>query len=71
MMRRLHPFIMNEPDQSRVELASWIFDSHFWIEDYPGYFHCLYCNIQHTSTMGITDDAPLCSQNPAVLRLTK
>jgi len=48
-------------------LSAWCFDSHYWIEDHPGYFHCQWCDSHWTNEMPLTNQyTNLCLRNPIV-----
>ena len=66
MLKRLNVVITKESDQKEIELANWVWGSHSWIEHYPGYFKCEWCDNHHTSTTGISAKFPLCKNNPAI-----
>lgn len=68
MLKRCNPYILTETAQDDLELADWAWNSHYWIEEYSGYYHCKYCGAYFTSTQGITTDTPLCKKNPVLLK---
>ncbi|KKL63148.1 hypothetical protein LCGC14_2178000 [marine sediment metagenome] len=53
------------------ELATWAWDSHYWFETVPnsGIAICKWCNKHYGSEMGITDDFPMCMENPRLMTL--
>lgn len=55
--------------QEESELLDWMWNSHYWIETYHGYFKCEWCKRMFTSEMVINIDFPLCHFNPALLKL--
>jgi hypothetical protein len=72
MITRLTPFqkITNiTPEESF--LINWIWDSHNWLEEFAGYYKCKWCSKEHTSTMSISIDHKLCSQNPIIKKLSE
>ena len=67
MLKRIDPFIISEKDSELMEIASWVWNSHSWIEDYPGYFTCKWCGKNTTSMIGIAyATEKLCIENPKV-----
>ena len=66
MIKRIKPFKINEEQKINMEIAEWAWQSHYWIESYPGYAQCKWCDRYHTSEMGIDRDFPLCPQNYAI-----
>jgi hypothetical protein len=38
MFKALKPFIMDEKELELQELANWIWNSHNWVEEAPGYY---------------------------------
>ena len=70
MIERLNPFVLSKESQENMELAEWIWQSHYWIEFRSGYYECKWCHKTHTSSMGISKDAPLCEKNPAVIKVS-
>ena len=71
MIKKLSEYKINEKDQLDIELAEWAFQSHYWIETYPGYYECDWCGVKHTSVLGITKDFPLCRNNYAINRFVR
>ena len=73
MIKRHHSFYkpLSEEEKENHELLDWIWNSHYWIESYPGYAQCRWCEKYHTSEMGISIDYPLCGKNPAIEKLLK
>lgn len=68
MITRLNPIKITETVKEDMELMDWIWNSHWWIEYYSGYYKCKWCGVCHTSMMAITIDFPLCSKNPCLLK---
>lgn len=68
-IKRLHPYVLGEKEENGMSLASWVYDSHYWIENPAGYFHCKWCESYATSYTPIYSDNPLCPGNPAVKKL--
>lgn len=64
-------YVLKEEDKLAGSLADWIFNSHYWIEDYPGYYKCDWCGVSKTSMMSVTKDDPLCPENPAIKKLLR
>lgn len=56
-------------DIDKAELLSWTWNSHFWIEHFPGYYKCQYCQTNWTALMALTDDVTLCKENPKIKEL--
>jgi len=69
MFKPLNPFVIGEKDREKIDLANWIWNSHNWIEEVPGYYKCTWCNSGASSYLQINVEAELCSKNPAVMRL--
>lgn len=65
MIKKLAPFVSSESSEDAKALAEWIFDSHYWIEQRPGYYKCKWCDMIH-STNNISRDDPLCAKNPKI-----
>ena len=57
--------------REQMELASWAWNSHWWVESYPGYYECRWCKMTCTSVMGIDIDFPLCKENYAIKKLER
>jgi len=49
-----------------LELNEWVWNSHYWIETYIGYFKCKYCEANWTSEMPINSGVKLCKRNPRI-----
>jgi hypothetical protein len=60
---------ITEEDKEKIELAQWAWDSHYWVEYYPGYAECEYCKNQHASEIPITANYPLCRKNPILKKI--
>ena len=60
--------IINNKEEVRefIELANWVYNSHWWVELRPGYCECKWCGRKHSSEMGVNIDFPLCKGNPAI-----
>jgi hypothetical protein len=71
MMKRLPVINITEDQSLDMAMASWAFDSHNWIEERSGYYHCSWCDKFHTNIMGIRKDFPLCKKNPRLEGLFK
>lgn len=70
MWKKVAPrYVVTEQDQLSVAIAQWVFDSHFWIEEYPGYYTCDWCGYGRTSLMPITKDDRPCPENPVIRKL--
>lgn len=69
MLKTLPPYcIPNGQTIENLELADWAWNSHFWIEEYKGYYKCKWCDRLCTSTEAITVDFPLCVKNPCLIK---
>ena len=68
MIKRCKPYMLTEEDKDALALADWIWNSHYWIESYPGYMDCMYCGKKATSNVSIRSTDDLCPGNPAVSR---
>ena len=55
-----------EATREMIELANWAWDSHWWVENYPGYCECKWCGAKHTSEQPVSKDFPMCLENYAV-----
>lgn len=64
MIKRLSPVLISEKDELNRSLAEWIFNSHYLIEQTPGYYICKWCKMHITSSQPITLETPLCKENP-------
>ena len=71
MIDRIELTTSNEASKENIEISNWAWNSHWWVEDYPGYCRCKWCKATHTSTTGINKDFPLCSENYAIKALLK
>ena len=69
MLKKAEPFILSADDEERMHMAEWIWQSHNWVEETAGYYHCKWCDRWHTSQMAVRFDDHLCPKNPAVLKL--
>lgn len=75
MIKRCGPYRLNLPsplteeDKENLEVMSWAWNSHSWVERNSGYCICKWCGKQHTSEMCIGLDYPLCEKNPCIKRL--
>ena len=69
--RKPLPFVIDDEQQGLMELASWAWNSHYWIEESEGYLKCKYCGKDFTSTMGVRSDFPLCKENPILMGYTQ
>jgi len=58
MIKNLNPFVLSETQEEDSEIAEWAFQSHYWVEEYAGYYKCKWCNTTHSGMMGITKDFP-------------
>jgi hypothetical protein len=61
--------MISPEEEEKMNLAEWIWQSHSWIEDIPGYFRCEWCETCHTAYSGINSENLLCTKNPAVIKL--
>ena len=53
-----------------MKIAQWAWDSHYWIEDKKGYYHCKWCGDTWTSEMGLNEKYNnLCKGNPLIKKL--
>lgn len=74
MIKRCDPYncntprLMTERDKENLEIMKWAWNSHFWVESYPGYTTCKWCGRQHTSEMEVNLDYPLCPENPCIMK---
>lgn len=66
MLKRIDVYKRTEEEGINHSLAEWAFDSHNWKEQMPGYFLCEWCGAQHTSSIGIDINFPLCKENPVI-----
>lgn len=58
-----------EEDKEKMTWAEWAWQSHYWIETYPGYFECKLCKSRTTNVQGISfDTVRLCPENPIFKR---
>lgn len=69
MLKQAEPYLMTEDQKEKMDMANWIWNSHFWVEEPRGYFQCKWCSRNHTSTMPISADDHLCIENPKVNEL--
>lgn len=69
MITKLKPYLYSEDDEEKFQLAEWIWNSHWWVEDPAGYYVCKWCGRHHTSTMPIFSTDTLCLENPAIKKL--
>jgi len=69
MLDRLDPIKCDEESRQRSAIAEWAWNSHWWVEYCSGYYKCKWCGISCSSLTGITEDFPLCKENPAIKRL--
>ena len=67
MFKRLKTYTINEEDIDKNILIDWVFNSHYWIEYYQGYYKCKWCDLFYASEMVINER--LCMKNPAVKQL--
>ena len=68
MFKSLKP---SEQNQEESSLANWIWNSHNWVEDIPGHYHCIWCKEYQTSYSPISLENNLCPKNPAVLKVVE
>ena len=53
----------------KMEIASWCWDSHYWIEKPFNYWQCKWCGSTWTSECPITENYNnLCEKNPIIKR---
>jgi len=71
MLKKLKPYFMTEEEELEHEIASWAWNSHYWIETDPDYYQCKWCKMVHTGMMGIHKDFPLCKENPRIKKMIK
>jgi len=64
MIERIKIPQFSSKDREDMELAGWAFESHWWVEQSPGYMKCKWCDACCTSTTGISRNFPLCLKNP-------
>ena len=69
MIKRLSLYNIASIDSHDIELANWVWNSHYWIEEAPGYFKCAWCNMHQASGQGITSDYPMCRNNPKIRKM--
>ena len=69
MLKRLPVTRWDGFDEEKCELANWIWNSHSWVEESPGYFVCKWCKGVSSGYTPITTDDNLCRENSAVKRL--
>ena len=56
----------------KMKIAQWAWDSHYWVEDEKGYYHCEWCGAGWTSEMGLDEKYNyLCKKNPLIKKLIK
>jgi hypothetical protein len=71
MLKRIDPYKLDEKQIELGELANWAWDSHSWVEYYPGYYKCEWCQRQHTSVQSVSKEYPLCLLNPCIMAIMK
>lgn len=69
MIKRCGIIPESKESKEARELAQWAWDSHYWIENRPGYAQCKWCKKIHTSEMPVDMSYPLCSENPILKRV--
>ena len=58
-----------QAQQQDIFISNWIWHSHNWVEDAPGYCECIWCGKIYTSQMSVQSTDELCSKNPAIIKL--
>jgi hypothetical protein len=71
MLKRMQEVIFTDEEEKDINLANWAWDSHSWIEYYPGYYKCEWCGLLCTSLTPITKDYPICKSNPIIEAILK
>lgn len=66
MIERFEILKISNEQKELLSLADWAWNSHYWIEEYPGYCKCKWCGKNHTSEMSINWKFPICRKNPAI-----
>ena len=60
-------YVLSDEEQFKIQLQTWLNDSHYWAEGQNGVIYCLWCNkIQPIQLYWST----LCNSNPEILKIT-
>ena len=60
-------YVLSDEEQFKIQVKTWLNDSHYWSEGQNGVHYCLWCKqIQLTQL----DWSTLCKSNPEILKLT-
>jgi len=60
-------YVYSEEELFKIQLQTWMNDSHYWTEGQNGLICCLWCNKIQPIQL---DWSTLCLSNPEILKLT-
>lgn len=62
-------FNFTKEDKEKMIWAEWAFQSHNWVETYPGYYECQLCGTRQTNVSGLSfETVTFCPENPIFKR---
>lgn len=65
-------YVLSDIEEKKHSWSEWAFQSHYWIEEYSGYFKCKLCGTRHNSCNGIGfDTINLCLENPILKKMNE
>lgn len=71
MIKRIEIKKSIEIDEESKQLYEWVWNSHSWIEEQPGFFKCKWCDKLFTYLMVIDKHFELCKNNPLIKKIKK